>query len=127
MKRVVWVAVTILIMIGILGYGLHTLNRIEEVNQQRREKDAGEDFVAKITMTTASTSIWDRLRETETAAAIEGGVPAEGPVGETVSPMPVEPGVMPTEAPEEQAPAVPGVVETAPEQTVTTPIVIQIQ
>ena len=65
MKRVVWVAVTLLIMIGILGYGLHTLNRIEEVNQQRREKEAGNDFVAKITMTTASTSIWDRRQENQ--------------------------------------------------------------
>ncbi len=127
MKRVVWVAVTLLIMIGILGYGLHTLNRIEEVNQQRREKEAGNDFVAKITMTTASTSIWDRLRETETSVVPEGSTPAGEPVGETGSPTPGEPGVMPTEAPEAQAPAVPGVVEAAPEQTVTTPIVIQIQ
>lgn len=126
MKRVVWVAVTILIMIGILGYGLHTLGRIEEVNQQRREKEAGSDFVAKIAMTTATTSIWDRLRETETVAVPAESAPAEGSVGD-VSPMPDGSGVMPTEAPGEQAPAVPGVVETAQEQTVTTPIVIQIQ
>ncbi len=126
MKRVVWVAVTLLIMIGILGYGLHTLDRIDEVNRQRREKEAGNDFVAKIAMTTASTSIWDRLRETETSVSPEGSAPAEVPVGD-VSPMPDGSGVMPTEAPGEQAPAVPGVVETAQEQTVTTPIVIQIQ
>ena len=47
MKRMVWIAVAMLIMIGIMGFGLHTLNRITEVNKERREKDKGEAFVAK--------------------------------------------------------------------------------
>ncbi len=65
MKRIVWIAVTILIMIAIMGFGLHTLNQISEVNQQRHEKEAGEEFAAKVVMVTETTSIWEKVRENQ--------------------------------------------------------------
>ena len=96
MKRIVWVAVAILIMIGILGYGLFTLRHIEEVNQKRREKQAGEKFAATVMMTTATTSIWDKVREgqettsTETGAAVQETF-ADGDVPQTVTESPESP------------------------------------
>lgn len=68
MKRIVWIAVTVLIMLAILGFGLHTLNNIDEVNKRRREKEAGQNMAPLIAMTTATTSIWDKLRETTETA-----------------------------------------------------------
>ncbi len=67
MKRMIWVAVAMLIMIGIMGFGLHTLNKITEVNKERREKDKGEAIVARILETTATTSVWDKLRAKQNA------------------------------------------------------------
>lgn len=78
MKRIVWVAVTILIMIAIMGVGLHTLNRIEDANQQRREQKAGEDFASKITVETETTSIWEKVRASQDAAT-------ETPAGESAT------------------------------------------
>lgn len=72
MRRIVWVAVTILIMIGILGYGLHTMKRIDRVNQERREKEAGERFASQIAVVTETQTIWGQLRagqETTTTVA----------------------------------------------------------
>ena len=67
MKRMVWIAVAMLVMIGIMGFGLHSLNRITEVNKERRQKDKGEAFVAKILETTTTTSVWDKLRAKQEA------------------------------------------------------------
>lgn len=67
MKRMIWIAVALLVMIIIMGIGLHTLNHITEVNKERREKDKGEAIVAKILETTATTSIWDKLRAKQDA------------------------------------------------------------
>ena len=72
MRRIVWVAVTILIMICILGYGLHTMKRIDRVNQERREKEAGERFASQIAVVTETQTIWGQLRagqETTTTVA----------------------------------------------------------
>ena len=75
MKRLVWISVAMLVMVGILGYGLYTMRHIEEVNQRRREQNAGSEAAFRIVATTATTSIWDKLRETETTvdAAVESG------------------------------------------------------
>ena len=69
MKRMIWIAVALLVMIAIMGFGLHTLNRITEVNKERREKDKGEAFVAKILETTVATNVWDKLRAKQDANA----------------------------------------------------------
>ena len=93
MKRTVWFAVTILVMICILGFGLHTLNNIDEVNQRRRDKEAGKVIASQIAVTTANTSIWDKLRETTTVTSDtmppetdENGDPVTLPPGETLAP-----------------------------------------
>ena len=66
MRRLVWIGAALLIMVGIFGYAMFTMRNIEQVNQQRREKDAGNDVVAQIVATTETTNIWDMLRPTET-------------------------------------------------------------
>ncbi len=81
MKRMIWVAVAMLIMIGMMGFGLHSLNRITEVNKQRREKDKGEAFVAKILETTVTTSVWDKLRAKQDA---KSSAPADGAGGNAI-------------------------------------------
>ena len=78
MKRIVWIAAAILVMICILGYGLHTLNKIDEVNKKRREKQAGEVLASQIIMTTATESIWDRLRATTEASCSSFGGTKKG-------------------------------------------------
>ena len=70
MKRMVWIAVAILVMIGILGYGLHTLNRIDQVNKERREKEAGEEFAAQISVTTETQSVWDKVRSSQETTTV---------------------------------------------------------
>ena len=62
MKRMIWIAIAGLLMIGILGYGMHTMKHIQEVNRQHREKEKGEKFASQILMTTETTSIWDKVR-----------------------------------------------------------------
>lgn len=89
MRRIVWVAVTILVMLGIMGFGLYTLNHIDEVNKKRREKEAGEKFASTIVMTTATTSIWDKVRASQETTGTQT-VPAapenaEGAVQTTTS------------------------------------------
>ncbi len=114
MKRIVWIAATILIMICILGYGLHTLNKIDEVNKKRREKQAGKALASQIVMTTATESIWDRLRAT-TEVSTETGT-----AGEAVSPD-SENGEVPTEAvyDGQDSPIVPDAPAQTPVQTNT--------
>lgn len=116
MKRVIWVAVTVLIMIGIMGFGLHTLNNIEEVNQRRREKEKGEQLASQIAMTTATTSVWDMLRQTTAAT-----VPAASETEETQQLQEVV-----STQPEAEESVSPEVITEAPAQTstVTTGIVI---
>ena len=67
MRRIVWIGAALLIMVGIFGYAMFTMRGIEQVNQERREKNAGQEIVNDmIAATTATTSVWDRLRTTET-------------------------------------------------------------
>ncbi|MBR2086419.1 MAG: hypothetical protein IJ906_04685 [Oscillospiraceae bacterium] len=68
MRRLVWIGAALLIMVGIFGYAMFTMRNIEQVNQRRREKDAGKDIVAQIVATTETTNIWEMLRSTETEA-----------------------------------------------------------
>ena len=72
MKRIVFAAVGILVMLLIIGWMLHSITHIDEINQKRREKDKGEALASQIIMTTATTSIWDSLRQTETSGTEEG-------------------------------------------------------
>ena len=73
MKRLVWISVAMLICIAILGYGLYTMRHIEEINQRRRQQDAGSEIAMHIASTIATTDIWDRLRQTETSVTTETG------------------------------------------------------
>jgi hypothetical protein len=137
MKRIIWIAVALLIMILILGFGLHTLNRISDVNRQRREKDAGEEFAAKVVMTTATTSIWDKVRTTtEPLPTDENGNPIETQEtsetensGAMAPPEGNDPEQESTEAPViEEGESIPETAPDAvPEQTTTESIVITIQ
>ena len=114
MKRIVWVGVTILIMICIMGFGLHTLNHIDDVNQARREKERGEDIAYQIVMTTATTSIWERLRATTEMPQNElpqADASAEGSLSEGAQEVGDMPSTMPVQ--EEEQPVVPD-VDTAP-------------
>ena len=73
MKRIVFAAVGILVMLLIIGWMLHSITHIDEINQKRREKDKGEMLASQIITTTATTSIWDSLRPTETTGTAESG------------------------------------------------------
>ncbi|MDE5737325.1 MAG: hypothetical protein K2H93_03055 [Oscillospiraceae bacterium] len=66
MKRIVFVAIGILIMLLIMGFTIYNINHIDEINQKRREQDKGEAIASRMVATTATTSIWDSLRTTET-------------------------------------------------------------
>jgi len=71
MKQIVFTAVGILIMLVIIGWMLHSMAHIDEINQKRREKNAGEALASQIITTTATTSIWDSLRQTEAPSGAE--------------------------------------------------------
>ena len=109
MKRMVFIAAGILIGLLIIGWMLHSMAQVSEVNRKRREKEAGEAMASQIIVTTASTSIWDTLRQTaepsetggesqansenpeasgtydENASAPESGVPDAVPSNQTVT------------------------------------------
>lgn len=72
MKRIVFVAVGILIMLAIMGYTLHSMSHIDEINEKRREQQKGEALASRLVTTAVTTSIWDSLRTTETAAENPG-------------------------------------------------------
>ncbi len=102
MKRVVWIAVTILIMIGIMGYALHTMKNISKVNQERREKEAAKQEVSQIVIVPETTNIYDKLRPTETSETAEGeAVPLEGETETTEQPGVMHAASVTTAAPEE--------------------------
>ena len=132
MKRIVWAAVAILICMAILGYGLYTLRHISEVNQRRRESNAGKIEASQIVMTTATTSVWDYLRAQETTVGTGEtgeGAPVEGsepitPVetaedGTPLETVPAEEGDVSLPEAETAAPAAQTVTETiAPIQVI---------
>lgn len=114
MKRIVWVAATILIMICIMGYGIFSMKQIEKVNQERREKESAKQAVSQIVLVTETTNVYDRYRSTEDSQAAyenetaEGeAIPSDGnallPEGETettLDPNAMRPAVLPTSATE---------------------------
>lgn len=116
MKRIVWAAVAMLVMVIILGIGLHTLNEIDRKNKEYREKEAGQAFASQIAIVTETTSIWDRLRATtaSSADAESSGEPQEAPQ------VPVE-AQQPENGEESTGQEVisPEVSEVSPEQTTT--------
>ncbi|MDE6729906.1 MAG: hypothetical protein K2J71_03925 [Oscillospiraceae bacterium] len=75
MKRIVFVAAGILIMLVIMGFTLHSMTRIDELNQKHQEQQKGEALASRLVTTVATTSIWDALRATES----ETVAPAENP------------------------------------------------
>lgn len=81
MKRIVFAAGGILIMLVIIFFTLHSMAHIDEINQKRRDMNKGEAQASRIIMTTATTSIWDALRE---AAATEEVPPVTDENGEAV-------------------------------------------
>lgn len=68
MKRIVFVAVGILIMLAIMGFTLHSMSHIDELNQKHRDQQKGEALASRMVTTAVTTSIWDSLRPTETEA-----------------------------------------------------------
>ena len=74
MKRIVFVTAGILIMLVIIFWTLHSMSHIDEINQKRRDKNQGEALASRIIETTATTSIWDSLRPTETTGAAGGSL-----------------------------------------------------
>ena len=108
MKRIVWIAAAMLIMVGILGLGLHAINDIDKKNKEYRQQKEGEKVASMVAVVTETTSIWDRLRTTETA---ESGVMLVVPEGGEEQQAP--------ETPVENEPVVPDAPEQTPEQTNT--------
>lgn len=85
MKRMVFAAIGIFVMLVIIAWSLHSMAHINEINQKRREKKEGEAIASQLITTTATTSIWDVLRETETTAMTEENLVSENPE-ESLSP-----------------------------------------
>ena len=116
MKRIVFIAVGILVMLGIIAWMLYSIAHVDEINQQRREKNRGEALASRMITTTATTSVWDALRQTETETNAPA-VPGESAV------IPEESDIAPEESlPEEENQEQEDVLseETAPiPQTVT--------
>ena len=63
MKRIVFAAGGILVMLVIIFFTLHSITHIDEINQKRRDKNKGEEMASRIITTTATTSIWDAIRQ----------------------------------------------------------------
>ncbi len=78
MKRIVFATAGILIMLVIIFWTLHNITHIDEVNQKRREKNQGEALASRIIETTATTSIWDALRTTESETSASGNAAESG-------------------------------------------------
>ncbi len=70
LKRIVAIAAALLVMFGIIGISVYSINHIDEINQKNREKEQGKHFAATIAQTTATTSVWDYLKST-TAPPVE--------------------------------------------------------
>ncbi len=67
MKRIVFATAAILICLIIIGISLHTMNKISDMNHERREQEKGEAIASRLAAsTTVTTSIWDKIRTTET-------------------------------------------------------------
>lgn len=124
MKRIVWIAVAILIMLGIMGYGLHTLNSITEVNKRRHEKEQGEQLASQFAISTTTISIWERLKQT---TAPQDNPPQENPGGDAPTQPSPDDEVSTTPAPQE--PGDPEVIADPPAQTstVTTGLVVHVE
>ena len=106
MKRIVWISVALLIMVLIMAFGLHTLNDIDKKNKEYRQRKEGEAFASKVAIVPQTTSIYDKLRVTETSTDV---VIVVAPDGEQPN----------TEANEENTPVTPDAPEQTPEQTTT--------
>ena len=131
MKQIVFFGVAILIVLVIIGWMLHSMAHVDEINQKRREQEQGEALASRIITTTATTSIWDVLRQSETVATgigTEGSIPAESgempaeslPDGEE---LPTDEENPEEELPEEEFPEEENDVDdvdiNSPEQTIT--------
>lgn len=73
--RIVMIAAAFLVMFFIIGISLHSIQNISNANQKHKDKKEGEAIASIIAQTTATTSIWDYLREKESTTAVV--VPSE--------------------------------------------------
>lgn len=129
MRRIVWISVALLIMVGIMGYALFTMRNIEKVNKRRHDEDAGKDAAIVIAATTATTSIWDALRATETTTATGSETSADAPA-EPTQDGEESPDTAPadgTDVPEDQTEAVSAFEEPVQRSEETTAIKIVLQ
>ena len=65
----------LLVMIAILAFGLHTLNEIDRKNREYRERKEGEAVASRIAVIPETTTVYDRLRATETATGVVIALP----------------------------------------------------
>ena len=113
MKRIVFAAVGILIMLVIMFFSIYTINHIDEINQRRRDKKAGEELASQLITTTATTSIWDALRPTETET-LENSENSDNPENTGGSPTEAVSQEEPSESPFAETASIPqGQTETA--------------
>ncbi len=63
--RIVAIAAAFLVMFGIIGIAIYSINNVDTINQKHREEEEGKNIAASIVQTTATTSVWDLLRATE--------------------------------------------------------------
>ncbi len=66
MFRLVIITAAFLVMIIIIGVSLHSMKNISTANRKNQDKKEGEHIASIIAQTTATTSIWDYLRDKET-------------------------------------------------------------
>lgn len=64
MVRIIAIAAAFLVMCIIIGISVHSINRIDQSNQEIKDVEAGKQFAASIMNTEATTNIWDYLRNT---------------------------------------------------------------
>jgi hypothetical protein len=105
MQRIVWIGAALLIIVAIMSYATFVMKDIERVNEERRQKDAAKDIAVQIAATTATTSVWDLLRATETTTGESGQEATIMTAG--LDDQPADGNVEPTGSPEEDAPEAP--------------------
>ncbi len=66
MFRLVIITAAFLVMFLIIGVSLHSVKSANTANQINKDKKEGEHIASIIAQTTATTSIWDYLRDKET-------------------------------------------------------------
>ncbi|MBR4320192.1 MAG: hypothetical protein IKP69_09145 [Oscillospiraceae bacterium] len=117
MKRIVFFGAAILVMVIIIAWVLHSMTHIDEINQERREKEKGAALASQMVITTETTSIWDVLRSTETTGVSGENNPENQQNPEEQPATAPEGEIFPEDSlPEENAPIPQTFTETVEEQ-----------